>query len=107
MKVCSERCARRSPGRPSAVRRFLPTGADGFEVPTLFDGRPKQLGRVLRIGLGAALQLRGGAPDESAGRAIAAAIEASVAMRAVHLEGAMRLEETQDLGLGDEGPRID
>jgi hypothetical protein len=28
-------------------------------------------------------------------------------MRAVHLEGAMRLEETQELGLGDEGPRID
>ncbi len=81
--------------------------ADRLEILPFLYGRTQQLARPLRIGLRSALELRGGPADQATGRAVAPAVEASVAVRAVHLERAVWLKEAQRLGLGDKGPRID
>src|SRR5439155_13181850 len=90
-----------------ALGRFLPARTDRLEILPLLDGRAEQLARPFRVGLRAALELRRRPADEAAGPAVAAAVEARVAMRAVHLEGAVRLKEAQRLGLGHEHSGID
>src|ERR1700694_1470125 len=90
-----------------ALLGLLSPGPDRFEVLPLLDRRTQQLARAVGDGLRATLQLGRGPADEAARRAIAAAVEARVAMRAVHLECAVRLEEPHGLGFGDEHPRVD
>src|SRR5437867_987237 len=76
--------------------------ADRFERPALLDGGADQLRRALGIGLRPALELRGGPTDQPARRAIAASVQARVAVRAMDLERAVRLEEAHALGLFDQ-----
>src|SRR5206468_1459962 len=91
----------------SALWRFPFARPDRLEVLPLLDRRSQQVARPVGVGLGPTLELGGGSADQAARRAVAAAIETRVAMRAMHLERAVRLKEAQRLGLGDEGPRID
>src|SRR5437773_7788028 len=71
-------------------------------VLALLDRGGDQLAHAGGICLRAALELRRSASDETAGRAVTTAVEASVAVRAVHLERCLRFEETELLRLGDE-----
>src|SRR5439155_4959110 len=107
MRLESGRSRPLSDQRGLPLRRFLPARSHWLEILPFLDGRAKQLAGPFGVGLRAALQLGGRPADEAAGRAVAAAVEAGVAMRAVHLEGAVRLKEAQRLGLGHEHPGID
>src|SRR5882672_4230913 len=90
-----------------ALLRLVSLRADGFEVLSFLDRRTQKLARAFGVGLRTALELRRRPADEAARRAIPAAVEPRVAVRAVHLERAVRLKETQHLGFGHEQPRVD
>src|SRR3989441_6606044 len=80
--------------------------ADRLEALPFLDRDAEQLAGSLRVGLRAPLELGRGAADETAGRAVAARVESRVAVRAMDLERAVRLEEPEALGLGEQRLRV-
>src|SRR5207302_11307706 len=74
----------------SALRGLLPT--DRLVALALLDGAPHERGRPGGIRLRALRELRRRAPDEAARRAVATPVQAGVAVHAVDLERAVRLD---------------
>src|SRR2546428_9829588 len=107
-KACGPRSRKRwrDSGRAagSALRSLLPP--DRLVALPLLDRAPQERARPGGIGLRALRELRGRAADETAGRAVAAAVEARVAVDAVDLERPGRLEKAHRLGLRDERPDL-
>src|SRR5438067_10434600 len=106
MRLESGRSRPLSDQRGLPLRRFLPARPHWLEVLPFLDSRAKQLAGPFGIGLRATLELGGRPADQAARRAVATAVEARVTMRAVHLECAVWLKESQRLGLGYEQSRI-